>query len=113
MTEDKAAVTGLACPRQRRSTWWQVRGNCYPIETGRRYLARWLNRVIFSLTGMWKGVQLIISIGSIRQARMTEGVAKSRLKSKTRAQQGSPRADSLRQQTGWYDPGFTSVQRMR
>ena len=55
-------------PRQRQSRGGNAEINFYPIDTHPLDLAVWLDQVSLSLTGLRRGVQLIISIGSIRQA---------------------------------------------
>ncbi|MBZ5633095.1 MAG: hypothetical protein LAO55_08195 [Acidobacteriia bacterium] len=67
--------------------------NYYPIDTRLLHLAGWFNRVIFSLTVMWGGVQLIISIGSIRLSEHDQTADK---KADCRMNQGRTKAKAAR-----------------
>ena len=68
MTEDKSRrMVGLLVPASDDDVVAMRGWNYYPTGTRWLHLAGWFDRVIFSLTGMCGSVQLIISIGSIRQ----------------------------------------------
>jgi len=66
--------------------------NYYPIDTRWLHLAGWFDRVIFSLTGLWRGVQLIISIGSIRRLEHDQTAEKQAHRGSSRPTKTKPRA---------------------
>jgi hypothetical protein len=68
-------MSGCSSPAATK-TWWQRGAEVLSDRHPRLHLAGWIDQVFFSLTGAWGTVQLIISIGSIRQAGEDQRVGK-------------------------------------